>query len=567
MARSNYSPHMSPEEWRWVIIASSILAIITLLPYAWALAENNTTPEAQFMGMLANPRDGATYLAKMEEGYRGDLLFHLPYTPEPHTGAAINMFYIFLGHIARITQLESVIIYHIARVLGGLFMYIAIYQFGASVWTQHRPRRLFFALSALGSGLGWFAIVLDPSTLDITTDRLIPDLTMPEAYPLYAVYTNPHFPVAIGILALIGSICIQVFRPGAAEEPTIYNQGVVLILASIALALIQPQALVPFATTLVVYAAVRWIKVQKFPRYELSWCIPLWLPAAPFLAYYLILTQANPAMAAWNEQNLTYSPPPHYYIIGFAPLLLVALPGLIRAVRDFEPDGDQLMLTWLVVNVLLLYAPFNLQRRFAMGLIFPIVYFAVRAIEDHWTNTISQRWWRPALIGLFVVLLPSNILAMGGPLFGAVFNVESGVSSNILLEEDYVDTLGWLRTEVPIYTQGRPTVVLASPDFSMFIPAWAGQRVVYGHPFETINAQKKETQVKAWYRGEGCQDLLNGDTWHGHEWQVDYVVIGPREHALSTNKTGETISGARNCYDELGEPIGIFGDVALYKVR
>ncbi|MBN1284243.1 MAG: hypothetical protein JXB47_02490 [Anaerolineae bacterium] len=570
MARSSYSPHIPPEEWRWVIIASSVLAIVTLLPYAWALAGNNTAPDVQFMGILANPRDGATYLAKMEQGYRGSLLFHLPYTPEPHSGTALNLFYLFLGHVARITHLESVIIYHVARVLGGLFMFIALYQLGASIWTQRRPRRLFFGLSALGSGLGWLAIVVDPGMLDIAHNRLIPDLTIPEAYPLYAVYTNPHFPLAIGILALVGSIYIQIFRPGAREDPTLYNQGLILTVASVALSLIQPQALVPVGVVLGAYLCVRGIKTRKFPLYEATWCIPLWFPAAPFLAYYFAITQTNPAIQAWSTQNLTPSPPPHYYLIGFLPLIVVALPGLARALRRFEPDGDQLMLTWLVVNSALLYAPINLQRRFAIGLIVPLTYFAVRGLEDYWVNAVPRALWRPALIGLFVVMLPSSIMAMGGPLFGAVFNIESGVANNLLLEKAYVDTLGWLRTRIPLRTEGRDTVVLAAPDFSMFIPAWAGQRVAYGHPYETIDAAAKEAQVKAWYRGAGCQALLDGAVWGGSRWRVDYVVVGPRERKLGLDEDGNPIPGADACYAALGDPIGIFGkggEVALYKVR
>ena len=45
-----------------------------------------------------------------------------------------------------------------------------------------------------------------------------------------------------------------------------------------------------------------------------------------------------------------------------------------------------------------LYAPFNLQRRLAMGLIIPLVYFAVRPLEDPWLYRVPQRWRAPAPI-------------------------------------------------------------------------------------------------------------------------------------------------------------------------
>ena len=63
--QSPTSSEITPAEWRWVLIIGGVLAAITLLPYAWALALNATASNWQFMGILANPQDGATYLAKI----------------------------------------------------------------------------------------------------------------------------------------------------------------------------------------------------------------------------------------------------------------------------------------------------------------------------------------------------------------------------------------------------------------------------------------------------------------------------------------------------------------------
>ena len=173
------STHISPAEWRWVFVISGALTALTLLPYAWALAANATAMDWQFMGILANPQDGAAYLAKFGQGIRGAWLLHLVHTPEPHAGAAIQVFYLLLGHLARIINVSNIVIFHLARVVTTLFMFSALYQFGATVWSRLRPRRLFFALVAVGSGLGWLALVLgaDAST--------VPDMTVAEAYPLY----------------------------------------------------------------------------------------------------------------------------------------------------------------------------------------------------------------------------------------------------------------------------------------------------------------------------------------------------------------------------------------------
>lgn len=137
------SVYVSTAEWRWVIVISGLLVALTLVPYAWALATNETADGWQFMGMLSNPKDGATYLSKIEQGRRGAWLFELRHTPESHNGAGFHTFYIFLGHIARLTGLSSRLIFHIARVATSLLMYISIYQLGATIWIRLRPRRCF----------------------------------------------------------------------------------------------------------------------------------------------------------------------------------------------------------------------------------------------------------------------------------------------------------------------------------------------------------------------------------------------------------------------------------------
>jgi hypothetical protein len=61
--------------------------------------------------------------------------------------------------------------------------------------------------------------------------------------------------------------------------------------------------------------------------------------------------------------------------------------------------------------------------------------------------------------------------------------------------------LAWLRD------RGRPdAVVLCSPRLGLFVPAWAGQPVVYGHPFETVDAGEREAQVEAFFAGEMSQE-------------------------------------------------------------
>ena len=205
------------------------------------------------------------------------------------------------------------------------------------------------------------------------------------------------------------------------------------------------------------------------PLRLLRWLLALMLPAIPIAAYYVITVIYNPAMAIWNRQNVTTAPSLPILLLGFGIPLLVALPGIYRAVRRFERDGDRLMLLWLVSMVVAIYLPVNVQRRFAVGMMIPVAYFATRAIEDVWLPRISRRW-RPTLFSVFFPLIAiSQILMLFLPVLPAITGYPQA-AVGIFLERDYAAAYSWLETRTM-----QTDVILASPLASAWIPGWVGR--------------------------------------------------------------------------------------------
>jgi len=295
------------------------------------------------------------------------------------------------------------------------------------------------------------------------------------------------------------------------------------------------------------------LRTRRLPIREINWVILVILSALPFFIYYIALTQSNVAIQIWNQQNITLSPPPLNYVAGYGLLLLVAIPALWRGVRHFERDGDRLMVIWFVVNVLLLYLPpnFNIQRRFSIGLIIPIVYFAVRALEDYWFHRILPPWRDAMLVALYVFIIPSNILALVIPIFGIV-NPSSGIKKQLLVYSDQYSAIQWMATH-----GNAQDVVLATQDLSLWIPAYSNLRVIYGHPFETLNATEKFDEVAAWYDGQDCKTVL--DKYHPR-YAVTEVVDASAPAAASTNPP--TI----NCFDTLDKPVATFNSIQVYEI-
>jgi hypothetical protein len=318
--------------------------------------------------------------------------------------------------------------------------------------------------------------------------------------------------------------------------------------------------------TLVVFTLVNAYTRREIPWHEVRWTAMICIPAFPIALYYVLVFQSNEIFGTLNEQIISRTPNVLVTILSFGLLLLVAFPGIIRAARHFERDGDQFMLIWLIVGAIALYLPYSIQRRFFIGLIIQIVFFAVRSLEDYWFSQISTRWQKPALILLFVFMLPSNIIALGIPLFGAVANREEGAEAGLLVDRNYVEIYDWLEE---FGAEGE--VVLASPEISLWIPAETPLRVVYGHPFETVPVEERRKQVEDFFGGRDCETLLLSDDLN---FTVSYVIWGDREDDLADeirkDKPNETFDDCREVIEnfiEDDQQIRMFGDVTLYILR
>ena len=527
------SVHIASTEWRWVILTGCALVLLAFLPLLWVAVTG--TGDWQFMGTLHNYLDGATYLSKMTLGLNGEWMVVFQHTPESHTGAFIQIVYPLLGHLARLAGIPLIVMFHVARVFSSLFMYAALYQLGASIWIRVRTRRVFFIVAALGSGLGWvFAPLMQLS--------IFPDFPLlPEAYPFFSTLVNVHFPLTIACLALLAGLFITVFRPGAEDDPSLTFGWLPVAFLSLSLAALYPQALVPIGASIIVFAAILFLHERRLSPLLLRWLLALVLPPVPYALYYFSIVTYNPIMAEWNSQNVTASPPLWAFLVGFGLPLLIGLPAIYRSVRRFERDGDRSMLLWLVCILIAVYLPSNVQRRFAVGMMLPVAYFATRAIEDVWLARVHRRW-RKLLFAVFVPVIALSQLLM---LFFPVLPILTGMPERavgVFLPREYRDVYDWLNA----HTQSDD-VILASPVVSAWLPGWADTRVVFGHPYETMDAETKLLAVGEWYAGNSdCTALLDA-------YQVRYVLYGPEEARL----------GSAPCLDAMNV-VARSDDVAIY---
>jgi hypothetical protein len=483
------------KEWRWALIWASMVVAVTCLPYlyAWHFAPEGLI----FSGLLTNPLDGNSYLAKMRLGLEGKWLFHLPFTAEPHDGAFIFTYYLALGHLAQLLGLSLPLIYHLARAVNGWLLLLVIYWYFARLERDLWTRRTAFLLTALSSGLGWLAAPLGLFTLD---------LWVPEAITFYTILANPHFPLAIALMLVVTGLVVQ-------PAPRMRLTLGVTAGASLLLAVVQPFAVIGLFVVLGSFLLAQLAHQRRIPRSLLGRILASALGAVPIIAYDAWVYTANPAFAAWSAQNVTPSPPAWDYILSYSPVLILAILGLWRAVRRWTV-GDRLSVAWIAAIATLLYAPVPLQRRLVMGLHLPLCFLAAKGLRWLTERRLTRRGIMTSVtVGLSTL---TNLFL----LLGSLIAVRRG-DPRLFLYHDEIPALTWLRDHAPV-----EAVVLAAPETGLLIPAWAGQRVIYGHPFETIRAGERKSLVRDFFASPtGSEELLSSFT-------VDYVFFGPREQAM-----------------------------------
>lgn len=476
---------------RYLITSVGLLAIINI-PYLIALAF--TDPDVIFGGFLLNPVDGYSYLAKMVQGFQGGWLFTLPFSAEPNQGAPLFWFYLFLGHCARLLGLSPVLMFHLARILSSVALLIAIKGFFERIFTD-RPRTAYwaFVLANVGSGCGWIASFMGGFTSDFW---------VAEAYPFLAMYSSPHF--SLGLALLVWFATQFVIEERASRIPILVGAG--LLLGSV----------LPFGIVVAALVAVGDLICSLVSREKIRWptIFAFLLPGGLFILYQFYIIRTDPVLAQWDSQNLTASPPVWDILISFFPLAAFAAYGVFKAVR-LRRRQLVILGVWLVIGLFLIYVPFNLQRRFMLGYMIPVAGLAAFGLSE--IKSRSKNLLKVISVGM---AMPTLLIVITGGIM-AVRNS----NPNLVMARAEVATLAFLAE-----SSGLDDLVLASPETGLLIPAYTGRRVIYGHPFETVNASMEKNAVEDFYRESMNASSLD---W-ARERKVRWILWGPREQAYGS---------------------------------
>jgi hypothetical protein len=547
---------ISRSEWLQVLGWSAVILLVVSLPYVYGALIS--TPEDQFGGLVIGVEDGNSYLAKMRLGAMGSWQFYLFYTSEPHQGAYLYLFYLLLGKIARLSGLSFVLTYHLARIASGFFFLISVYRF-AAFFTNLRPvRQLAFWLVGIGGGLGWLVALLG-----LMNGLGMPlDFYSPEAFSFHALLALPHLLLAEGLL--LWAILLVLIS----WESQKLRYALLAGLALLAMTVVIAFYIVIAAVVVGIGWLLRWWQMRRRaspPWMEAGLAILAFAISAPVLLYNTYVFTTNPAFKVWAAQNRILSPAPIQYLLAFGLPLLLAIVGVwtdwrLGLERDTWSRRRTLLTGWCLIVPLLVYSPFNLQRRLTLGVQVPLSVLAALGLwrllggrdGDNPETTEERgrplkgnalvRWWIVS-VSLVALLSLSNLMI----LVGAGLQV-SQRSLPIFHSGVKVDAADWLGKYA-----GADQVVIAAFETGNYLATRMSARQFSGHGSETLHSEAKDEMLRQFFASDD-------DAFHHKlldDYGVSYVFYGPAERALGAFSPGD-VPYLQLVYDN--------GSVQIFKV-
>lgn len=514
------------KEWPFVVVFAVIVMTLTCLPYILGAVRSNA--DWRFSGFVIGVEDGNSYLAKMQQGAHGQWLFQLSYAIEPHPASLVFLFFIILGKVigaivgtADPIRLHDALVvgFHVARVICGLAMIAVTYCFLAELLPRIKQRRIALVLATIGGGLGWVLIAIPKAGLPL-------EFYSPETFGFLHLYSLPH--LALVRALMLGGLLFYLWA--------LRGRWVWALAAGAAwflMTLIQPFYMVIVFGLLAIHIALLGALALRQRESELVRGVDLgaaavraiWVGAIagafglPLVAYTFFLFLIDPIYQVWGAQNIILSPPAWHYLAAYGLVVIAGLFGL-RSLFRRNLMACLLIIGWIALMPFLLYAPYNLQRRFAEGVFVPLVALAVLGLTIGFGKGRQRRTvTRLGPMLLLALSLPGTLLVWVGGFFAVMQPKEP-----VFQAQDAVATYAFLGHSLP--SRG---IVLSSYEFGNAVPAY-GYLVAYmGHGPETPYLEGKRATAATFYDSSTIsyerQNLFNGQG-------APYVVIGPHEHEL-----------------------------------
>lgn len=479
----------------WFSIASLLVMAFVSIPF-W-VGRASETEDLRFRGTYFNETDYAVHISMMQAGRRGDWAYQMRFTDEEHRPACLRMFYLALGRVSRWIGLDVEPTFHLARWLFGIAALYAIDRLCRKVFIFQNHARAAFLLAALGAGAGWLQLILGAPFEPISPI----DFWLIDAYVFFSVSLFPSFSFTLVLMAWALNLFLDYLETGKPQT---------VLFVSLLAAFSQTANPIAFAVVDLAFAGAvmaLWWKNRKIEACHIVALSAIAIAQIPLLVYNYLILSRDPFWSQFTAQNQTLSPPPVFYLWGFAPFWLFALYGIFLALRERNPKLLALA-AWIFGGFAFAYLPVAIQRRFILGITIPLAALAIHGLSDL-LKRASVLAKRENLIYFSYILLASISsisLILGLSLFLRT------LSNYNFYPRDVESALVWLGENA-----APNDFVLADIPTSQLVAQRTQLKVYVGHAMETLRYEEKKEKMELFFNGEMPAGWLA-------ETQVKWVV-------------------------------------------
>lgn len=527
------------------------LVILTSLPYLYGWLR--TPPGHVYTGVHALASgDMAVYGSYIEQVRDGRWLFVDLFTSEWPQRSILNVLWLPVGLLGRITGLSTVLTFHLARVLLiiPLILFLARlvaaflvpqektsgFFFGFPIRAVRRTALLFLAFSSgLGPLVADAIMPLSNARWRPGYDFWPPDLWVPESNTFLTLFQSPHF---IASLWLLLYVILSTLR---FTEARTYRKSIAAGIASLVLFQFHPFYVPTVAAVLAMWTIVESIAARRIRWDLVTHGAIVGVISAPSVLSHLWLLFKDPITIVRANQNLLFTT--HWWLVALSYGFLVplALIGIVRIARGRTIEA-RLLLVWLVATVILIYSPLTWQRRLIEGAHVVIVLIAIIGLFPllSWLRGLAPVWvrryaWSVTTATIIAIPLLGVSTFMNIVRDFVLYSIRFPRSiphHSFYYPTDALEAMRWIRERAQL---GEATFTVGIDGH--FLPMYAARQTVLGHGVETTHfVEKYETsyaltggqlspaEARAFLTREHVRYILVTDASRGL-WSIDPASI------------------------------------------
>lgn len=498
----------------FIILAASVALL--LLSFYPILYRYQITPAGRlYVGTEFFTQDFAGYVSTINQGRKGEWFYKDKFTNENLPSTMLYFPYLLLGQMARILNLNALVMYHLARLGLGVLYLLLTYQitklfFPQNAKTDSIKRIISFLLIIFTSSLPMFTEgKLSPSSLSQTTAEI-------QVFTRYAI--QPHYLLGnILLLFLIFSVLRLISNVKKKAGNLFYSS----FIAIFCLSFFRPSHSLLLILSLLIF------NLYLFFTKRLTKQIFIFLLGNLFFAlpgiFYLFYLKNNFPFLPYFSYDLNSGGGVSLtdFIFSFGLNFLLVVFGLGILLKKRKLEGKEVFLyCYLCAVVLCLFIlpqiiPFN-SLRFIQTPTFIIVGLLSSIIIFN----LIKNFYLIFATCCFLLLISMPTLFMD-------FKHQVKLYYDayyIWPPRKYFEGFSFLEK-----TSKTTDIVLTHQSLSNLVPMISGNSVFWGHTNETLNYEKKKNLVEKFYRTEMKED--EAQTFLSKN-SVKYILVGREEKFL-----------------------------------